>query len=122
MIIDSQMLQKRILKGIAPNCCITEAATGEEAIELCSKKSFDMIIMDHYMEGAGGVLVGTDVIRQMRRSGVASFIIGCSGNEMEKDFLAAGADKVWCKPIPNNQLIRSQFRRALKRQNGENSV
>jgi signal transduction histidine kinase len=58
--INRAMLKRRFIKTIAPNCAVTEAATGEEALSICERESFDVIILDQYMEGAGGVLVGTD--------------------------------------------------------------
>jgi len=107
------MLKKRILKGIAPHCAISEAATGEAALSICEMENFDVIVMDQYMEEAGGVLVGTDVITTMRRSNVDAFIIGCSGNDLEAPFLSAGADLVWGKPLPSNSVIKQQLRDAL---------
>ena len=44
------MLKRRILKGIAPNSIIKEASTGEEALKICSKQTFDVIVVDQYME------------------------------------------------------------------------
>jgi signal transduction histidine kinase len=65
--INRAMLKRRFIKTIAPNCAVTEAATGEEALSICERESFDVIILDQYMEGAGGVLVGTDTAIAMRR-------------------------------------------------------
>jgi CheY-like chemotaxis protein len=115
------MLRHRLQKCIAPNCIIQEAATGEEALQLCAantttshdKKSFDVVIMDQYMEEAGGLLVGTDVIISMRRSKIQSLIIGCSGNDLDESFQSAGADIVWKKPIPSNVEIIRQLRQHL---------
>ena len=64
---------------------------------------------------AGGILVGSDAIIVMRRMRIKSFIIGCSGNDMESSFLAAGADCFWGKPLPPNEEIRKQFLHALKK-------
>jgi len=111
------MLKKRILKSIAPNSTVSEASTGEEAITRCESESFDVLIVDQYMESAGGVLLGTDVIEAMRRSGITSFIIGCSGNDLDSKFISAGADLVWGKPCPCNKEIKEQFRFALEKQN-----
>ena len=111
--MNRRMLQRRLQKSIAPNCVISEAETGEEAIARCKKNFFDIIIMDQYMEGAGGIMVGTDVVASLRRDKTASFIIGCSGNDLSDSFLAAGADVVWGKPLPSNEVIRKQLREAL---------
>ena len=101
------------MKGIAKNCRISEASTGEETIELCKRESFAVIIVDQYMESAGGVMLGTDTVIALKRMGVASLIIGCSGNDMEKDFQEAGADFCWKKPLPSNDTIIEQLRTAF---------
>ena len=108
------MLRRRIMKGIAPNCVITEASTGEEALEICSKAKFDVIVVDQYMQEAGGMMLGTDVVHAMRQSKIESIIIGCSGNDIDELFLDAGADWVWKKPMPNNKTILSQLHGALR--------
>ena len=115
--MNRNMLQRRITKAIAPNAIITMAETGEQALEICGKEHFDVIICDQYMEAAGGVLVGTDVIIAMRRNKVESFIIGCSGNDLTEMFFEAGADIVWRKPMPPNGEIIEQWRKGLKARN-----
>lgn len=115
--MNRNMLQRRILKAIAPNAIITTAETGEQALDIVLKthrQSFDVIICDQYMEGAGGVLVGTDVIIAMRRHMVQSFIIGCSGNDLDDVFFEAGADMVWGKPLPTNAEIIDQWTREFQ--------
>jgi CheY-like chemotaxis protein len=108
------MLRHRIINGIAPNCVITEASTGEEALEICSRYTFDVIVVDQYMQEAGGMMLGTDVVCAMRHSKIESIIIGCSGNEIDDLFLIAGADWVWKKPMPSNKKILSQLHGALR--------
>lgn len=112
------MLKRRFQKGIAPNCEVTEAVNGEQALVICNREVFDVIIVDQYMEEAGGVMVGTDVIIAMRRSRVASIIIGCSGNDLDDEFHAAGADLIWKKPMPSNAEIIRQLRHELGRRSG----
>lgn len=118
--MNRSMLRRRIKKGIAPNAVITEASTGEEALGICGKNKFDIIIVDHYMEEAGGVLVGTDVVFAMRRMRIDSIIIGCSGNDMEDQFKEAGSDWVWGKPMPPNGVTIKQLRAALEVRKNKN--
>lgn len=103
------MLKRRMKKGIAPYAVIDEACTGEEALAICATKTFDVIVVDQYMEEAGGVMVGTDVVFAMRRQRIGSIIIGCSGNDMDDLFQEAGADWVWKKPMPSNDIIVQQL-------------
>jgi CheY-like chemotaxis protein len=77
------------------------------------QERFDAIIVDQYMEEAGGVLVGTDVVVAMRRMQIDSLIIGSSGNNLGTEFHQAGADYVWQKPIPPNAEIIKVLRTRL---------
>ncbi len=107
------MLKRRILKCIAPNSIVEEAATGEEALTICGNRNFDVIIVDQYMEEAGGVMVGTDVCYAMRRMNIEAVMIGCSGNDLDKEFMEAGANFVWKKPMPINDMIIADLKQAL---------
>jgi signal transduction histidine kinase len=113
--MNRMMLKRRIKKSIAPNAIIKEASTGEEALEICGKDMFDVIVVDQYMEEAGGVMVGTDVVFAMRRMRINSIIIGCSGNDMDEQFAEAGADWVWKKPMPSNSEIITDLKAAFAR-------
>ena len=108
------MLSRRVKKGIAPNATITEAATGEEALIICREKKFDVIIVDQHMEEAGGELLGTDTVFTMRRQGIQSIIIGCSGNDIDSEFIEAGSDWVMGKPTPSNSVILRQIKDIMK--------
>jgi CheY-like chemotaxis protein len=110
------MLKRRITKGIAPNATIMEASTGEQSLQICEDQTFDVIIVDQYMEEAGGIMRGTDVVREMRRRKIKSIIVGSSGNELDSEFRDAGADWVWQKPIPPNIEIIRLLRLALPKE------
>lgn len=111
------MLKRRIQKKICPQGTITEASTGEQALEICGTEQFDIIIVDQYMEEAGGVMVGTDVVHAMRRMRIDSIIIGCSGNDLDAEFGEAGVDWVWQKPMPSNEDILKHLYTALALKN-----
>ena len=82
-------------------------------MKICENATFDVIIVDQYMEEAGGVLVGTEVVLKMRQMGVTAVIIGCSGNDIKQEFLSAGCQLCWGKPMPSNNEILSQLRGCL---------
>lgn len=111
--MNRRMFGRRIQKFVAPNCEIVEAATGEEALELCASTTFDVILMDQFMEDAGGVMVGTDAIFALRRMMIKCVIILCSGNDLMQEAKDAGADYFWRKPIPSNEEMIEQLRRCL---------
>lgn len=112
--MNRSMLSRRFKKCICPNANIQVCATGESALDICSKSTFTIIIMDQFMDTAGGKLLGSETIATLRLRGIRSFIIGCSGNFLEKEFLDAGADIVWQKPIPDNSEILRQLRSCLE--------
>jgi CheY-like chemotaxis protein len=118
------MFGRRVTKGIAPNAIIEEAPTGEEALEICKDRTFDFIIVDQHMEEAGGVLLGTDTVIAMRRRKIESIIIGCSGNDIDSDFMDAGSDWVMGKPAPPNAIILKQLKYLMskRRQKGNGAV
>lgn len=111
--MNRSMMKRRIKKAIAPNAIIKEAATGEDALLICGREKFDVMVVDQFMEEAGGVMVGTDVVFAMRRMRIDSVIVGCSGNDIGTQFFDAGADMVWKKPIPSNDAIIRDLRTAL---------
>mmetsp|Transcript_122199 Transcript_122199/g.182559 ORF Transcript_122199/g.182559 Transcript_122199/m.182559 type:complete len:867 (+) Transcript_122199:404-3004(+) len=113
--MNRSMLKRRLQKAVAPNADLVLVSTGEEALRVCRERSFDIIICDQYMEEAGGVMLGTDTIIAMRREKMNSFIIGCSGNDLNEQFKEAGADMVWGKPMPCNDDIIQQFREGYQR-------
>ena len=86
------MFRRHVANSIAPSAKITKASTGEEALEICAKRKFDVILVDQHMEEAGGVLLGTDTVVAMRRLKVDSVIVGCSGNDIDGQFMTAGTD------------------------------
>merc|ERR1712238_180480 len=103
--MNRMMLRRRIQKSLVPNATITEAPTGEKALEICKDMKFDVIIMDQHMEEAGGLLLGTDTVVAMRREKIDSVIIGCSGNDIDDEFMEAGTDWAMGKPTPVNSVI-----------------
>jgi signal transduction histidine kinase len=122
----NRKMTSRRFKKLVPNCTISEASTGEKAIDMCRQKvdtddcgttCFDVILVDNYMEGAGGILHGTDVIHILRQELhlLDPIMIGCSGNALEDEFQAAGTDFVWGKPLPTDTEIVQQLVQAKEK-------
>lgn len=110
---DDPILRKlfaRAVKKAAPPWTISEAASGEAAIQLVesSSKEFDVIWMDQYMSSTEKQMLGTDAVRELRSRGVDSTICGLSANNMEEQFLDAGSDTFLLKPFPSNPIAMEQ--------------
>jgi len=108
--MNRSMLIHRIRHRIAPNAKFKQAVNGEEALEICNEEVFDVIVVDQFMEESGGKMLGTDVVAAMRKNGIKSMIIGCSGNDIEDVFKNVGSDWFWSKPIPSDTIILEQLR------------
>merc|ERR1712232_1284406 len=80
---------------------------------ICKGQIFDVIIMDQHMDSAGGVLLGTDTVGTMRKRKINSVIVGCSGNDIDEEFMDNGADWVMKKPTPPNNVIIKKLRQSL---------
>ena len=62
------------------------------------------------MEEAGGVLLGIDTVVAMRREKLGSNVIECSGNDIDDEFMEAGAEWATGKPTPANSVILRRLR------------
>jgi DNA-binding response OmpR family regulator len=100
---DDLMLRKlfaRAVRKVMPEWDVQEAASGESALRLVDKQSYDLIFLDQYMASVEKQLLGTETARALRAKGVMSKICGLSANDIEKSFLESGADAFIMKPLP----------------------
>jgi hypothetical protein len=59
-------------------------------------------------------LLGTETVVELRRHGVKSRICGLSANDLEKEFLDAGANTFLMKPFPTDaKMLTQELFRAL---------
>jgi len=104
LFVDDDMLLRKLfgrsVRRLWPDWVVTEAASGESALSLVASQEFDLIFMDQYMTSAEKNLVGTETVRALRTKGCKSIICGLSANDIEKPFLAAGANAFVMKPFP----------------------
>ena len=84
---------------------VTAAATGEEAVELCSKGDYDIVLMDVRMPGMDGV----EAFRQIRRhqEGVRVILMSAYGLEdLKRVALDEGAIAFLAKPLDLGQTVK----------------
>lgn len=84
---------------------VTQAKSGEEAIQLYADKTFDLVFMDIQMPGMDGMQT-TQKLRQME-SGKRTPIIALTAHSMTEhktDLLIAGMDDCIRKPVSQDQL------------------
>jgi CheY-like chemotaxis protein len=105
LFVDDDMILRKLfsrtVKKLAPGWAIQEAANGEHAISLVKQdRHFDLIFLDQYMTSADKCLLGTETAQALRAIDFKGALCGLSANDMEKSFIAAGADSFMMKPFP----------------------
>jgi PAS domain S-box-containing protein len=111
VVEDNPVNQKLVLKMLALAGHSAEiATTGQEAVELASTRSFDIILMDVQMPGMDG-LEATDAIRERERGSDAHVpILAMTAHAMPGDrerCLRAGMDGYLSKPVRIGDLLRA---------------
>lgn len=102
----NRALNKRIMQQLTPNAILVEAIDGLEAVKLCNKEYFDLILMDVQMPNLDGI----EATKQIRLNSkyTKTPIIGITaGNilgEKEK-CISAGMTNFLAKPIRQNDVL-----------------
>ena len=92
---------------------ITEAGTGEEALQLINTARYDAALVDINMPGMGGI----ETCREMRRLSSSTAILMLTVRDSESDIvraLEAGADDYITKPFQVRELV-ARIRAVLRR-------
>ena len=114
LVVDDEPQIRRVLRSTLTTrgYVITEAKTGEEALEWMRKERPDLVLLDINMPGMGGV----EACREIRRASDAPIIMLTVRNA-ERDKVAAldaGADDYIVKPFGIEELL-ARIRAALRR-------
>jgi two-component system KDP operon response regulator KdpE len=114
LVVDDEPQIRRVLRSTlsTQGYVITEAKTGEEALESLRKERPDLVLLDMNMPGIGGV----ETCREIRRASDAPIIMLTVRNA-ERDKVAAldaGADDYVVKPFGIEELL-ARIRAALRR-------
>ena len=114
LVVDDEPQIRRVLRSTLSGRGyeITEAKTGEEALERLRKERPDLILLDVNMPGMGGI----EACREIRRGSDAPIIMLTVRNA-ERDKVAAldaGADDYIVKPFSIDELL-ARIRAALRR-------
>lgn len=114
LVVDDEPQIRRVLRSTltSQGYVITEAKTGEEAVESAGKTKPDLVLLDVNMPGMGGI----EACREIRRSSEAPIIV-LTVRDAERDkvlALDAGADDYVVKPFGIEELL-ARIRAALRR-------
>ena len=114
LVVDDEPQIRRVMRSTLSThgYLITEAKTGEEALESVRKERPDLVLLDVNMPGMGGI----EACREIRRSSDAPIIMLTVRNAERDKVLAldAGADDYVVKPFRIEELL-ARIRAALRR-------
>ena len=115
----------RSIRRLAPEWELQEAPNGETALELVKANNagkepyYDLIFVDMYMPSTSQKkqLLGTETVTLLREECIDSndkscIICGLSANDLEQQFLDAGANTFVLKPFP---CKKDEMRREMLR-------
>ncbi|WP_019613481.1 response regulator [Psychromonas ossibalaenae] len=107
LIVDDSTFSRNMIKRVLPNnwdVDVTEVICGEEALEVCELKQFDVIFLDLTMPDIDGL----DVLLELNKRNYNSrvFIISADIQESSKQIAKErGAIDFFPKPIKTDTLL-----------------
>jgi DNA-binding response OmpR family regulator len=105
----------RSLKRAAPSWNVDQAPNAETALEMVVSNTYDIIFIDQYMASNQKQLLGTESVPLLREKGVTCLICGLSANDMENQFIEAGANSFILKPFPcGKDALQMEILRVLR--------
>jgi two-component system, OmpR family, KDP operon response regulator KdpE len=114
LVVDDEPQIRRVLRSTltSKGYVLTDAKTGEEAVEIARKSKPDLILLDVNMPGMGGI----ETCREIRRFSSAPIIMLTVRNAERDKVLAldAGADDYVVKPFGIEELL-ARVRASLRR-------
>lgn len=103
LIVDDSDINRRVLEYILKNCEIDSVDSGKKAIEMVSKKNYDIIFMDLQMPEMDGA-EATFIIRNQYN--FKNKIIAVTGHEFDSNFfLSKGFDDFVLKPVDFKKIL-----------------
>lgn len=111
LVVDDEPMNLLVAEGIFSDygMHVTTARSGPEAIELCQKRHFDLIFMDHMMPEMDGVEAMKRLRAEANQRGEELLILALTANAVSSAremFLAEGFDGFIPKPIETTDLER----------------
>lgn len=113
LVVEDEPINRELMQDmlITMNYDIKVAANGEEALILCQRQQFDIILLDINLPDFSGI----EVARRLRQQGCAATMIAVTGNAFETDKEATRAAHIryhLVKPV-SYQELQNTIRQAL---------
>lgn len=109
LVVEDNLINQRLIKILLQeyNIRVITASNGQEAVDICNHKDFDIVFMDIDMPVKDGVLATQEIKQHLRSYGHTMPIIAVTALAMEGDrerLLAQGLDDYLSKPLTRNKL------------------
>ena len=110
LIVDDVKINLMVITSLlkSTKVMISTAKNGKEAIEMCKKKHFDLILMDHLMPNLDGIET-LNIIRESVKDGLnvdtpAIALTANVGYGNKEDYIKAGFTDYLAKPVTGSDL------------------
>ena len=106
LIVDDEPMLRRTMSDRMKfwGCTTEEAATGEEALEMLGRKSYDLVLLDIKMPGISGIDL-LHHIRSLEQDPAVILLTGYGSKSEGLEGMRLGAFDCLMKPIDINTLI-----------------
>jgi PAS domain S-box-containing protein len=108
LVADDSAVNLKVVEGFFQTLDIevTEAESGQIALELAAKTTFDLVLLDHLMPGMDGVETAKKIreLKEYRHVPIIALTAN-TGEEYERLYRNAGMDDVLTKPIDFNDFV-----------------
>ena len=109
LVVEDNLINQRLIKILLQeyNIRVITASNGQEAVDICSHKDFDIVFMDIDMPVKDGVHATQEIKKHLRDQGHSMPIIAVTALAMEGDrerLLSEGLDDYLSKPLTRNKL------------------
>jgi PAS domain S-box-containing protein len=106
MVVDDSPANRALMERIlsAFGCTVLLAGSGEEALEIAGRSTYDLVFMDIQLPGINGI----EAMRRMRAAGSRGPVIALTAYAMKGDaerFLAEGFDGFIAKPVRISEVV-----------------
>lgn len=109
LVVEDNLINQRLIKILLQeyNIDVVTASNGQEAVDICDQKDFDMVFMDIDMPIKNGVIATNEIKSHFVKNGHTMPIIAVTALAMEGDrerLLESGLDDYLSKPLTRNKL------------------
>ena len=111
LIVDDNEINRKLERLLIEQLggAVDEAENGLQAVEICKRKIFDLILMDVHMPVMDG-MDATTLIREMETGAHRTLIIALTANALSGDrehYLEVGMDEYLSKPLNDKVLLNT---------------